>query len=49
MAWLTRALSSLRAALVRPNLVMHSNWPLPHIYSNGNAERLKEGGREKRR
>jgi hypothetical protein len=36
-------------SLARPNLVMHSNWPLLHVYTNGDAERLKEGGREKRR
>jgi hypothetical protein len=27
---------------------MHSNWALPHIHTNGDAEELKEEGREKR-
>ena len=42
VVWLTRAFSSLRAVRARPNLVVHSNWPLLHIYTNGDVDRLKE-------
>ncbi len=51
VAWLSRVLvrSSLRIVLAYPNLAMHSNWPLLHLYTNGVVKEIEERRKEKKK